>query len=83
MNKRVDKNEPYKLIVVKDDAKIKEAHAVKDGYVFLRAIYDKTTTIVNIKNDGGSFTLSLEEILQLPKDLKKTFKIPVEDPEKN
>lgn len=78
MGEQIDKNEPYKLIVVKDNDKIKEAHAIKDGKVFLRATHDKATTIVNIKNDGGSFTLSLEEILQLPKDLKETFKIPVE-----
>ena len=83
MDNQVDKNEPYKLVVVKDNDKIKEAHAIKDGEVFLKAIHDKATTIVNIKNDGGSFTLSLEEILQLPKDLKKTFKIPVEDLAKN
>jgi hypothetical protein len=79
MGEQVDKNEPYKLIVVKDNDKIKEAHAIKGEKVFLRAIHDKTTTIVSIKNDGGSFTLSLEEILQLPKDLKETFKISDED----
>lgn len=78
MDKQVEKNDPYKFIVVKDNDKIKEAHAIKDEKVFLRAVHDKTTTVVNIKNDGGSFILSLDEILQLPKDIKETFKIPVE-----
>ena len=83
MGKQVDKNEPYKLVIVEDNDKIKEAHAIKGKKVFLRAVHDKETTIVNIKNDGGSFTLSLEEILQLPKDLKEIFKIPAEDLQKN
>ena len=76
MGEEANKNEPYKLVIVKDNDKSKEAHAIKSGKVFLRAIHDKETTVVNIKNDGGSFNLSLEEILQIPKDLKELFKIP-------
>nr|VFK81021.1 MAG: hypothetical protein BECKSD772D_GA0070982_12003 [Candidatus Kentron sp. SD] len=77
MDKQFKNNNSYEFVVVKDNDKIKEAHAKKDGKVFLKAIHDKSTTIVKLRSTEKSLTLNVEElevILQLPKDLKKHFK---------
>nr|VFK80674.1 MAG: hypothetical protein BECKSD772D_GA0070982_11403 [Candidatus Kentron sp. SD] len=79
MGKQFKNNNSYEFVVVKDNDKTKEAHAKKDGKVFLKAIHDKSTTIVRIRSTEKSLTLNVEElevILQLPKDLKKHFKPP-------